>query len=86
VRWWRFVLGGALLAWLLGTAYTQARRRDRQLGLAVLLLGAGVTMFTAAAVVPRPPMTAAAASLLIVGSVALLAAAIGVVLLRGFRD
>ncbi len=86
MRWWRLALGGALLAWLLGTAYVQARRRDRELGVAVLLFGAAATVFIVAALVPRPPMTAAAASFLVIGSVVLLGAAIGVVLFRGFRD
>ena len=86
MRWWRLALGGALLLWVLGTAYGQARRRDRELGLAVLLLASAVCMFAAAALVPRPPMPLAAASLLVVGSVVMLGAAMGVLLWRGFRD
>jgi hypothetical protein len=86
VRWWRYALGGALLVWLLGTAYLQARRRNRQLGIAVLLLGLAVMMFATAAVVPRPPMTDAVAPILIVGSVVLLGAAMAAVLLKGFRE
>lgn len=86
MRWWRLALGGALLLWLLGTAYLQAKRRDRELGLAVLLVGAAFIAFAVAAVMPRPPVTAAVASILVVGSVALLGAAIAVVLIRGFRD
>ena len=42
MRWWRLALGGALLLWVVGTAYRQARKRDRELGLAVLLLGAAM--------------------------------------------
>jgi hypothetical protein len=86
VRWWRLALGGALLLWVVGTAYRQARKRDRELGLAVLLLGSAVCMFLAAALVPRPPMPLAVSSLLVVGSIVMLGAAMGVVLWRGFRD
>jgi len=86
VRWWRLALGGALLVWVLGTAYRQARRRDRTFGLAVLLLGTAVLMFSAAALIPRPPMPPAVASLLVVGSIVMLGAAMGVVVWRGFRD
>ncbi len=86
MRWWRLALGGALLAWVLGTAYSQARKRDRELGAAVLLLGTAIFMFAAAALVPRPPMPVAVASVLVVGSIVMLAAAMGVVLWRGFRE
>ena len=86
MRWWRLALGGALLLWVVGTAYRQARKRDRELGLAVLLLGAAVCLFLAAGLVPRPPMPLAVASLLVVGSIVMLGAAMGVVLWRGFRD
>lgn len=86
MRWWRLALGGALLAWVLGTAYVQARKRNRDLGTAVLLLGCAIFMFAAAAMVPRPPMTVLVSSLLVIASVMLLAAAMAVVLWRGFRD
>ena len=86
MRLWRLALGGALLLWVLGTAYRQARKRDRELGLAVLLFGSAVFMFLAAALVPRPPMPAAVASVLVVGSIVTLGAAMGVVVWRGFRD
>ncbi len=86
MRWWRLALGGALLAWVLGTAYRQARRRNRELGTAVLLLGSAIFMFSAAAVFPRPPMTAELAAVLVVGSIVLIGGAMGVVLWRGFRD
>ena len=86
MRLWRLALGGALLLWVLGTAYRQARKRDRELGLAVLLFGSAVFMFLAAALVPRPPMPVPVASLLVVGSIVTLGAAMGVVVWRGFRD
>ncbi len=85
MRWWRLALGGALLAWVLGTAYRQARKRDRELGLAVLLFGAAVVMFALAALAPRPPMPDSAAAGLVVGSIIVLGAAFAVVLWRGFR-
>jgi uncharacterized membrane protein len=84
VRWWRFALGGALLAWVLATAYRRARERDRKLGSAVLLVGAAIAMFAASALAPRPPMTITLAAVLVVGSTAALAGAIAVVLSKGF--
>ncbi len=86
MRWWRLALGIALLVWVLGTAYRQARRRGRDLGLAVLLVGAAALLFTAAAFVPRPPMPLAASKLLVVASVVMLGAAVALVLWRGFRE
>lgn len=86
MRWWRLALGGALLAWVLGTAYHQARRRNRDLGTAVLMLGSAVFLFVAAAVVPRPPMTSELAAVFVVASILLIGGAMGVVLWRGFRD
>lgn len=86
MRWWRLALGGALLLWVLGTAYVQARRRGRELGLAVLLVGGAVVAYVAAAVLPRPPMPEAAAMILVVGSLLLLAGAMGVLLWHGFRQ
>jgi len=86
VRWWRLALGGALLLWVLGTAYVQARRRGRELGLAVLLVGGAVVAYIAAALIPRPPMTEAVATFLVVGSLLLLAGAIAVLLWHGFRQ
>jgi hypothetical protein len=86
VRSWRLALGGALLVWVLATAYRRARARHRELGLAVLLLGAAVFMFIAAALAPRPPMTISLATAFLVGSIAALAGAIAVLLAKGFRD
>ena len=86
MRWWRLGLGGALLAWVLATAYRRARSRGRQVGLAALLLGTAVVMFVAASLAPRPPMTIALATVLIVGCIAVLAGAIALVLWKGFRD
>jgi len=86
VRWWRLALGAAVLIWVLGTAYRQARRRGRDLGLAVLLVGMAAVLFGGAAFVPRPPMPLLASKLLVVGSVILLAGAMAVVLWRGFRE
>jgi len=85
VRWWRFALGGALLAWVVLTAYRRARARDRKLGSAVLLTGAAIAMLAAAALTPRPPMTVGAAAGLVVGATGALAGALGVVLSKGFR-
>ncbi len=86
MRWWRFAIGGTLLAWVLATAYRRARARDRALGLAVALLGAAVVMFLASAFAPRPPVSIVVASVLLVGSIAALAGAIAVVLWKGFRE
>jgi len=85
VRWWRLALGGALLAWVLGTAYQQARRRGRELGGAVLLLAAALLSFAAAALVPRPPLTDLASVVLVIASLLFLALAMGLLLMRGFR-
>jgi len=79
-------LGAALLVWVLGAAYHRARRRGRDLGLAVLFVGGGVILFAAAAVVPRPPMPLLVSKLMVVGSVILLGMAMGVILWRGFRE
>jgi hypothetical protein len=43
-------------------------------------------MFASAALTPRPPMTILVSKIMIVGSVTLLAAAMAVLLIRGFRD
>jgi len=85
VRWWKLALGAALLVWVLGTAYHQARRRGRDLGGAVLLLGAALLSFLAAALVPRPLLTDFASVVLVIASVFFLALAMGVLLFRGFR-
>ena len=88
MRWWRMALGTALLTWVLGTAYLQARRRGRNLGivrLGGLLVAAAALFFGVAALVPRPPMSLSAASEMVVASLALLAAAVALVLWRGFR-
>ncbi len=86
MRWWRLALGAALLLWVLGTAYYRARRRGRELGLAVLLVGGGIILFGAAALAPRPPMSVAVSKLMVVGSVILLGMAMVVILWRGFRE
>jgi hypothetical protein len=86
LRWWRFAAGGALLLWVLGTAYRQARMRGRELSLAVVLVGVAAFMFAAGALMPRPPLSAEAGSVLVVGSIAVLAAAMAVLLWRGFRE
>jgi hypothetical protein len=83
---WRLLLGGALLVFVLGTAYLQARRRGRALGTAVLLAGTGVVMFAAAALVPRPPMPGLLAKALVLGAMGTFAAAMAVLLARGFRE
>jgi hypothetical protein len=75
-----------LLILVLGTACLQARRRGRALGAAVLLAGLGVLVFASAALTPRPPMTILAAKIMVVGSVMMLAAAMAVLLARGFRE
>lgn len=79
-------LGAALLLWVFGSAYHRARRRGRDLGLAVLLVGGGVALFAAASLLPRPPMTALISNVMVVVSVILLGMAMGVLLWRGFRE
>ena len=54
--------------------------------MAVLLLGAAVVMFLAAALAPRPPVTIALSFALVGGSIGALAGAIAIVLWKGFRD
>lgn len=85
MRWWKLALGGALLAWVLGTAYHQARRRGRDLGGAVLLLAAALLSFATAALVPRPQLTDLASVVLVIASLLFLALAMGLLLMRGFR-
>ncbi len=84
MRWWRIGLGAALLIWVLGAAYYQARRRGHSIGSALVLFGASVLCFLIAAFYPRPPVTDAISQELIVAAVVLLAAAMGIVLMRGF--
>jgi len=79
-------VGAAILTWVLGTAYRQARRRNRRLGAAVLLVGAAILMFATSALAPRPPMPLELATILVVGSIVMLGAAMALVLWRGFRD
>ncbi|MFB3880205.1 MAG: hypothetical protein ACE149_03030 [Armatimonadota bacterium] len=86
MRWWRLALGGALLTWVLATAYRRARSRGRRVGPALLLVAAAALMFAASAFAPRPPMTVALATVLVVGCIAALAGAMAIVLWRGFRD
>jgi len=86
VRWWKLALGGALLAWVLGTAYLQARRRGRRIGLALLLLGATIVLFALAAFFPWPQQVSSIyPQAMVVSSILLLALSIAVVLWRGFR-
>jgi hypothetical protein len=82
---WRLILGAALLLWVLGVAYFQARRRGRRIELALVFLAGAILAFGTAAFAPRPPVSDALAQALVVVSVALLAASMAVVLLRGFR-
>lgn len=82
---WRVILGVALLLWVLGVAYFQARRRGRPVGSALLFLGGAILSFGAAAFLPRPPMSDVLAQDLVIASVALLALSMALVLLRGFR-
>jgi heme A synthase len=86
VRWWRLAAGGAILAWVLGVAYHQARRRNRELGAAVVLVGLAILMFVTGALAPRPPMPLELASILVVGSIVVLGGAMALVLWRGFRE
>ena len=81
---WQLILGAALLLWVLGVAYFQARRRGRRIGLAVVFLGVAVLSFGVAGFVPRPPMSDAHAQALVLLSVLSLAASMAVVLRRGF--
>jgi len=83
VRWWQIGLGGALVVWLLGTAYWQARRRGRRIGAALFFLAAAVLLFAAASFLPRPPLTPSAGSVLIVGSVVSLGLAMAIILWHG---
>ncbi len=85
MRWWRLVFGGLLLVWVLGTAYVQARRRGRNIGLAIVFFGGAIFLFAAAALVPRPPMESGTASVLVVAAIVSLAMAMAVMLWRGFR-
>ena len=85
MRWWRLALGAGVLIWVLGTAYLQARRRGRKIGLAVALLAAAVVCFLAGSFYPMPPMTTAVSQACVLASVILLALAMAVVLGRGFR-
>jgi len=81
VRWWRYALGGALLAWVLGIAYFQARRRGRRMGLALFLFGAAAFFF-AASILPQSTLTS---QTMVISSIILLALSIAVALWRGFH-
>jgi hypothetical protein len=81
----RLLVGALILLWVLGGAYWQARRRGRRIGLALFFLGAAVLAFASAGLVAEPPLTPAAAQALVVAAVVLLALAMLVVLLQGFR-
>jgi len=86
VRWWRLALGGTLLVWVLGTAYVQARRRGRNIGLALVLVAAAAGLFVFASFFPWPQQVPPFyASALVVASITLLALSMAVILWRGFR-
>lgn len=85
MRWWWLAAGGVLLAWVLGTAYVQARRRGRRIGLALLFLAFSALCYVAAVFFPRPPVTDAASQALVIASIVLLASSMAVVLWHGFR-
>lgn len=86
MRWWRFALGAVLLAWVLGTACLQARRRGRSIGLALLLFAAAIVLFVAASFFPWPQQVSPEyPSAMVVASIVLLALSVAVVLWRGFR-
>ena len=86
MRWWQLALGGALLAWVLGAAYFQARKRGRNVSLALVLLAASVGMFVAAGFFPWSQKAAPSyPSMLIVASIVCLALSMAVVLWRGFH-
>lgn len=86
MRWWWLASGGAVLVWVLGTAYSQARRRGRKVGSALVLLALAAVLFATAGLTPwsqqTPPSYPAA---MVVASIALLALSMAVVLWRGFR-
>jgi hypothetical protein len=86
VRYWQFGLGGALLVWILGTAYLQARRRGRRMGLALFFLGVAVVCYAEAVFLPQPPFTPVFSSALVVASIIALALAMAVILWHGFRN
>ena len=79
-------VGGALLAWVFGTAYFQARRRGRNVGLAILLFAGAILLFVFASFFPWPQQVPSAyPSAMIVASIALLALSMAVILWRGFH-
>ena len=81
----KLVIGALVLIWVLGGAYYQARRRGRRIGLALFLFGGAVLAFGAAGFMTQPPLTVESAQALVVAAVVLLALAMLVVLLQGFR-
>lgn len=85
MRYWQFALGAALLLWILGTAYLQARRRRRRIGLALFFLALAAACYLAAAFLPEPPLNTALSSALVVASIVGLALAMAVILWHGFR-
>ncbi len=82
---WRVLIGVALLLWVLGVAYYQARRRGRRMEPALFLLVVAGISFLAGAFWPRPPMPVQVAGFLTVASVILLALSLIVALARGFH-
>jgi peptidoglycan/LPS O-acetylase OafA/YrhL len=71
---------------VLGTAYFQARRRGRNIGLALVLLALAVGLFVVAGMTPWPQRTPPSyPAAMVVISIALLALSMAVVLWRGFR-
>lgn len=78
--------GVAVLIWVLGTAYVQARRRGRNIVLAVVFLFAAAALFAVAAFYTWPQETPPAyPSAMIVGSIVCLALSMAVMLWHGFR-
>ncbi len=75
-----------MLVWVLGTAYSQARRRRRNIGLALVLFALGVGLFAMAALTPWPQQIPPSyPSAMVVASIALLGLSMAVVLWRGFH-
>ena len=86
LRYWRTLLGSALVLWVLGTAWSLARRHGRREIVAGIPAAAlGLLLFLFVSFTPRPPLTESAAADLLVISIALLAAGFAMVVWSGFR-